>query len=615
MALALALRARRVARWLVLSAAGLAASAASGCFSAGQGTQPPMNKFYFPTGLAVSPDGNVLYAINSDFDLQWNGGTLQTYDLANIRQDATNLVAANFASSQACLKDLHSPACTTEPPSLKAFLKPGQWTPNCIRTAPSGLGNSLGVHVGTSCAPPVDSTQQRYFGKSAIVGAFAEDLQIAQLPNSNALRVFAPMAGNSTVTWADVGSLAKPSSTDVLQCSQGADNRCDAAHQTGNDPNSPGNTRNLTMPGEPYAMAIGEDGLSLAVTSETDTKASLLTTSSSYGCGSASSCPTMQFVVENLPSGGIGMAAVPHDKNAVRRCQDVSDNEYCVRPAFLETFVGAAEVDLLRYYDDDQSGSGSSTYRPFLVRERAMSIPTNIGADFRGLAIDPTPRYRCAASATTKDQLVQCGRLSARVFIASRTPPSVVYANLGMYTFGDTYDPDALEFIGNIPLPAGPSKVYMAPVIIQDTAGAHYEPRIFVTLFDTGAIVVINPELVPPAVENYVYVGQNPYSMTFDAFGDLGAAGGVKTCGASRNESCAPSLADIATHKRIEQFDAKNDANRYRYAYVGIFTQSYLQMIDLDDSTFTGTFEQVVFNLGEPSIPKGQANNNSGSFL
>jgi len=38
-------------------------------------------------------------------------------------------------------------------------------------------------------------------------------------------------------------------------------------------------------------------------------------------------------------------------------------------------------------------------------------------------------------------------------------------------------------------------------------------------------------------------------------------------------------------------------------------------MIDLDDSAFTGTFEQVVFNLGQPTIPKGQANNNNGSFL
>lgn len=593
MALALALRARRVARWLVLPAAGLGAAVASGCFTAGQGTTPPMNSFYFPTGLAVSPDGRFLYAINSDFDLQWNGGTLQSYDLTGIRQNATALVQANASHAKT-------------PPSFGKYKVP--FNPNCQSSAPSSVGNQLGVHVGANCAPSVDSTQ--YVRDSAIVGAFAEDLQIADLPGPNcpkdcALRLFAPMAGNSTVTWADVGSFEH--TTDSLAgCGKGSDSRCDGLHQTGNDPNSPGNTRNLTMPGEPYGLAIAEDKTALAVTSETDTKTSLLTTTTTNSprCGGGSSCPpTMQFVVDNLPSGGIALAAVPHDPFAVTRCQDVSDREYCIRPAFLETFVGAAEVDLLRYYDDDQS----STYRPFLVRERAVSIPTNIGSDFRGLAIDPTPRLRCQASATTKQQLQECGTLPARVFMASRTPPSVVYADLGLYVAGGQYDPDALAFLGNIPLPAGPSKVYLAPIIVQDTAGAHYEPRIFVTLFDTGAIVVINPELVPPAVENYVYVGQNPYSMTFDPFGDIAAAAGNKN---------APSMADIATHKAVERFDPNKDSQRYRFAYIGIFTQSYVQMIDLDDSTFTGTFEQVVFNLGQPSIPKGQANsNNSGSFL
>ena len=590
MALALVLRARKMARWLVLPAAGLATAVAAGCFTAGQGTQPPLDKFYFPTGLAVSPDGQYLYAINSDFDLQWNGGTLQTYDLASIRRNAGTLVQANASHAQKA------------PDFGKSKLGVALNVPfnkGCQYSAPQSLGNQLGVHVGANCAPPVDSTQ--YVLDRAIVGAFAEVLKIVELPSADCpgcLRLLAPMAGNSTVTWADVGSITKPAYK--ISCGQGADNRCDGAHQTGNDPNSPGNTRNLTMPGEPYGIGVSEDSTALAVTSETDTKASLLTTSSKYSCGSSSTCPTMQFVVENLPSGGIAMNAVPHDKNAVLRCEDVSDKEYCIRPAFLETFVGAAEVDLLRYYDDDNSG----TFRPFLVRERAVSIPTNIGSDFRGFAIDPTPRYRCEASATTQDQRLQCGRLSARVFLASRTPPSIVYADLGIYA-GPQYDPDALVFLGNIPLPAGPSKVYLAPVIIQDTAGAHYEPRIFVTLFDTGAIVIINPELQPPAVENYVFVGQNPYSMTFDPWGDLAVA--------AKNAD-APSMADVATHKPVPRLSA-GGTNRYRFAYVGIFTQSYVQMIDLDDSAFTGTFEQVVFNLGQPTIPKGQANNNNGSFL
>ena len=64
------------------------------CYSTGDGTAPPASTFYFPVGLAVSPGGNVLYAVNSDFDLQWNGGTLQSYDLNQIRLDTVAMIAS-----------------------------------------------------------------------------------------------------------------------------------------------------------------------------------------------------------------------------------------------------------------------------------------------------------------------------------------------------------------------------------------------------------------------------------------------------------------------------------------------------------------------------------------
>src|ERR1700735_1335322 len=110
----LLLRAARVA----LGAAVFAASTPA-CYTARGGTPPPANSFYFPTGLAVSSGGNVLYAINSDFDLQWNGGTLQSYDLYKLRQDTAALVNANLQNAQA-------------PPSGIPFLTP--WQPNCLST-------------------------------------------------------------------------------------------------------------------------------------------------------------------------------------------------------------------------------------------------------------------------------------------------------------------------------------------------------------------------------------------------------------------------------------------------------------------------------------------------
>ena len=73
----------------------------------------------------------------------------------------------------------------------------------------------------------------------------------------------------------DTVSTFAPFSMDCGVRSQG---RCDAAHQTGNDPNAPGNTRNVTMPGEPFGLAQSADGTAMVLTSETDTESSLLTT-------------------------------------------------------------------------------------------------------------------------------------------------------------------------------------------------------------------------------------------------------------------------------------------------------------------------------------------------
>src|SRR5579863_1388580 len=92
---------RPVARRLLLGSArallgAVAVTWASpACYTSGDGTGPPPDKFYYPVGLAVSGGGNVLYVANSDFDLQWNGGTIQSYDLFMIRRHTAELIAAN----------------------------------------------------------------------------------------------------------------------------------------------------------------------------------------------------------------------------------------------------------------------------------------------------------------------------------------------------------------------------------------------------------------------------------------------------------------------------------------------------------------------------------------
>jgi hypothetical protein len=605
---------------LVLGIA-VAAAVISSCYSAGEGTDPPPNTFYFPVGLAVSDDGNVLYVANSDFDLQWNGGTLQTYDL---RFPAVPGKASVRAVAMGQISD-----------NLDAGIGGG-----CMAKPPAN-----GAPLGQACSPPTDSTP--FNRRSVVIGALATDALLsvppapAPSPPSQVApkvpqRLFVPVRGEAAVTWADVGLGADPANMGdefAIVCGQeNSGGRCDAIHSVGSDPNQLGNTRNATMPGEPFGIALSQDDTVLTVTSQTDTKTSLLTTglpalkTTDVGATDAGATdagatdagateggatdagateggatdagateggatpmpafpsPVLQFVLDGLPVGGVGIAAVPHDPGAtVPPCEQekVVDTPPCVRPAFLETNRNTAELDLLRYYDDD----GSTLHRPFLVREAVYPITSNaVGTDSRGIAIDSTPRIACTAQG---NPAATCAQLPARVFFASRTPAALGIGQIGGFPPSGVgpYDPDLLVLLPPVSLPPGPSKVYLAPIVDQTGALAL---RVFVVLFDSSQIVVYDPDA--QAIEKIIPVGAGPFAMAFDpfTFDDVGRHQSIKTPRASGPMAGTTPFA-------------------YRFAYVASFTQSYVQLIDLDNSQPTAeTFENVVFTLGKPTLPKGQ---------
>jgi hypothetical protein len=616
------------AAYVVLAFAIATVIAADGCYSGGGGTNPPTSTFYFPVGLAVSSGGNVLYAVNSDFDLQWNGGTLQAYDLVAIRHDAALIEAAALnpktppfppdpMSSAACMAG--GPGCLLSSPINPNLLQwPGDGgTTPCFASPPlpTNNGTSIGVLPGTNCAPPMDSTV--YQTDSAIIGAFATDLQIS----ADGSRLFAPVRGSTTVTWADISpdnnlkltalpatpAAAKKDVHFQVFCGQGAPGgRCSSFNETGDNPNSPENSRGVTMPGEPFGLAQSEDDTAMVVTSQTNTQVSLLTTGIVLAPGQASPVPTppsaippaqpppppppatqvfvptMQFVASGVANGGNGVVAVPHDPDVVvdpnvAACPKPGSGKVCARPAFLQTSRNTPEIDLLRYYSDD----GSTEHRPYVQAESKFPI-TSIsggGIDSRGIAIDHTQRLACKANGG--DPLT-CGKLAARVFFANRSAGVLATATVGDPSFiGDgNYNPDLLVFTGNIPVSNGPSKVYIAPIV---NAAGKFEVRVFVLCFDASQLIIYDPNA--GVVENVVNVGVGPFAMAFDPF-DLNA---------------------VATNKDVPIDPRYTDVTirSYRYAYLGSFTQSYVQVIDLD-ATQPQTFERVVFTLGQPTPPKGQ---------
>jgi hypothetical protein len=604
----------------VAMAAAVAAVAGASCYpGGGGGSDPPTNTFYFPVGLAVSSGGNALYVVNSDFDLQWNGGTLQSYDLFAIRGDTAKLIQTNLSGQ----------AQSTISPPLP-FVSAAQTTPCAIGlptllsdAGPPTLNNNDGsrIQLGQGCAPPVNTTI--YQRSSAIIGAFATDLQLqvsldttrtnGNLKQLVGTRLFAPVRGDATVTWADVkadnpslvpasdlpgaggGVISRaaagvsPLTTDIytLDCGQGGGNQCNADHKTGNvvDAND---TRMAIMPGEPFGMAQTPDGTAIAVTHQTSTQTSLL-----LAGRPPAPQPSMQFVVTDMANAGKGITAVPHDPDAPQPpCELLPPGATnCVNPAFLETNGSSPELDLLRYYSDDNS----SLSRPFMSKEGIFPFNTDFaGTDSRGIVIDPTPRMQCKVQKGPAFY-AQCALLPARIFFANRTPPTLVFATIGSNPANTAggYDPDLVTFsTGNLPIPAGPSRVYLAPIINLE---GNYELRVFVVNFDSATISVFNPNLGPElALMDTIYVGPGPFAMAFDPF----------------------SLEDVAAQTPPPP-DHRYDpslglTSSYRFAYVASFSQSFVQVIDLDQSK--PTFESVVYTLGAPTPPKGTAPN-SGSAI
>lgn len=577
----------RLPRSLFLSAAatlclGLPPALLASCYATDRGVAPPEKAPYFPIGLATSPGGKVLYVANSDFDIQYEAGTLESYDLTKIRQDALLIRNDPRALLSRC------PSLLVE--ECPYVTLPREDEPRCAdapgdtRTTPP---RPLGA-VGTACTPPMKPGT--YHRATVRIGAFATELQLSKAGFTRngqpKRRLFAPLRGNASITWVDIADDARDPALDASYMDCGAERNegtCDLLHQAGNRGTEPGNTRNLTMPGEPFGMGQSPDGAFLAVAHQSTGQASLFSSGLPALGQEASDAttPSLQFVTENVPIGGNGITAIPYDPDSYVNAAGAP------RPAFLLTSRSAPELTLLRMYTDQglDPAQGSSTLsRPYLVPEFRYPVNANPdGFDSREIVIDSSARGTCkrlVGAGATPEQLRACARLPLTVFIANRSPDSVLVAELGERTdLNDgSYASDSLRFIDAIPVPAGVSRLQLAPIVDRDGALAL---RLFAVCFDSSAVVVIDPET--RQLERILRVGRGPAALAFDPF-DMAAA---------------------IRHDVVPR-DENGDLT-YRFGYLASFTESFIQVIDLDRSDPTSpTFEKVVFTLGDPTAPKSE---------
>jgi hypothetical protein len=554
----------------------VALSSLAACYSTGEGPDPSASTLYFPVGMATSPGGNALYLVNSDFDLQFNSGTVLAIDLARLRK----------------------------------FLRP-LWAPDPSHL-PADPCIGLGVNVDPTVQPgpcgPLDlnhppDSPESLVRASAKIGAFATDLLLVCRPSDpttgvlstaglgrshcgaptdagdpSGARLFVPVRGDPSLTFFDIDDdRGGRAPTFQLECGQASNNgRCSDPFRAGIDSNE--NTRGLTLPAEPFGIAVSDRADAIMITHQTGGAVSLFTGASSGGQTVLDVKPTLQFVYTGVPP-ATGVVGLPIPDVLIRELKRENDSRAAMAPplppltleqwlrianyqqGFGISYRGAAEVDVFRFFDDQFAAPA----RPFLTRSSARGfnvVPS--GQDSRDIAIDAAERTACAtdcaarAGETGFDTAacdLGCDQIPLGAYVTNRSPPSLLVGQV--LPASSTISNESIALYDAIALPAGPSRVVVGQIHDRRDPPLVRRPRIFAICFDARAIVVYDP--IAHRVDGQIRTGRGPHALVMDP---------------------------------IEAI-----------AYVTHFTDSYIGLIDLDQ-LHGDTFESIVATIGVPSPPR-----------
>lgn len=532
-----------------------------GCFPSGEGVDPPSDRdVYFPVGLALDRDASHLFIVNSDYDLQFNAGTVASWDLEALHA----LLPKTCRSDDDCTEGTKGTECdlaTADKPSHV----PSGWC--AARDAHGNLNPCLHsrelmederqIYPGR-CAWLNPRAEPRFHVDSVKIGAFASEAVYRARPgeSGNAGRLFIPVRGDATLHWIDTGEYGE------LSCGQGGnDGACSDDHRRGDDPAAE-NTRGAAMLPEPFGIDASESGDWLMISNQNSFAVGLF--QNLWGAGSGyDNGPSYQYTY------GFGQTAQPMGVTAVPRAKATPASADL--PEFLVGFRGAAIIELLRVYPDAES----SPPRPYLKAPVAQPITTNAnGSDSRGMAVDASARRRleqacadrfgvdtacaedlgaCAdAGPAYGECLVQAAAQPLDVLVTNRGPSSLlvgetrnVIASVGTY--------DIPAFQAAVPLSYAPSRVAVGDV---KNADGVLERRAFAISFDSRRVLVY--DLERQRVETEIVTGRGPHAIAIDS-------------------------------KRA-------------LAYVAHFTDSYIGVVDLDQSH--PTYGVMIASVELPIAPR-----------
>jgi DNA-binding beta-propeller fold protein YncE len=224
--------------------------ALAACTASASQVAPPVNDFYFPTGLAITPDERFLFVVNANSDFRYSAGSIQVVDL-----DAVDAVANGWRDGA----------------SAPAGCSPIAARPTILSCPSAGLVvQNAGVQIGN-------------FGVSAAVMPLEQD----GAPSSS-VRVFVTVRGDPSITWADFDS-----NHPALTCASGGPfARCDQPHRLvryRDDADLP------SLPPEPFDVALDPLSERGYVTHLTTGQVTLITAPNTVG-----STPRLETVVGHL---------------------------------------------------------------------------------------------------------------------------------------------------------------------------------------------------------------------------------------------------------------------------------------------------------------------------
>ncbi|HEX4478390.1 MAG TPA: hypothetical protein VH142_25080 [Polyangiaceae bacterium] len=594
----------------------LAALGVSGCFPPDDGRTPPLDSLYFPVGIVLRSDPaheeSRLYVVNSDFDLQYNAGTVQAYDM-----DRLEALVPTYCDADAdCASDGASPVCDAVSTTTHAA---SHW---CVPSAGAEPCGALGEEDPADrrltpgrCNYVQLGAPQTGGGSLMVdaveIGAFATDMIFRPRPatpncapvapdggatadggastsNSPAIasgRLFVPVRGDATLHWIDVGDVASGGKFD---CGQGSGRACDDNHRRGETPieESPNGT-DLILPPEPFGVAADAPGEAVLTTHQGSGQVALFVNDWSDGDQGG---PSLQFTLPVVSTGALAITDVPPPAIVGE------DATISYQPSFLMTYADVSTVTLLRYFSDRPLSSGcdvdglsseGSQPRPFLEGGRSVAIRTNSqGFNSRGIVADPSVRQQCeasclpearaqtqclaacvAAQGTSATQqaceatcpgarhacLLNCAATPLDVYVSNRAPATLIFGQTPADSSATLTD-DLPSFYGTFPVEVGASRVIVAKIPDRDGS---LVTRVFLVCFDSQEIFVYDP--VSRQLDTVIHTGRGPHAFAVDSARGLG--------------------------------------------FIGLFTDSYLAVVDLNRA-HTANYGEIVLNLGQPQEPR-----------